>query len=78
MKVQWQVTPSKRSTKARLRRHHNEAASTLIAKWDIPLVSSDRQDDQFPKGFLLLAVFDGVSLRAHQTKLTLSMACRPN
>jgi hypothetical protein len=42
-------------------------ASSLIAEWEISVVSSDRQADQIHKGFLLLAVFGGVSLRAHQT-----------
>ena len=32
------------------------------------MVSCGRQDDQFPKGFLLLAVFGGVSLRARHYK----------
>jgi hypothetical protein len=32
------------------------------------VVSSDRQADQIPKGFLLLAVFGGVSLRVRHYK----------
>ena len=34
------------------------------------MVSSDRQADQIPKGFLLLAVFGGISLRAHHFQPT--------